>query len=120
MDWFEYVFDVQKELQCLIQNKCNTELENVVDMYNSATGAIVEIGEMLQTDTRWKAFTTGSKKLPVIDKEKFIGEWADVFIYLMNVLIYAGYETGDARAAIVEKQQANYQRFNFENNKNRS
>lgn len=119
MDWFEYVFQEQKTLQCLIKNKTDVELSNPVDMYNAATGALVEIGEMLQTDTRWKAYTTGSRKPPIVNKDEFITEWADVFIYMMNVLIYAGYETGDARIAVNEKQTKNYERFNFANSKNR-
>lgn len=113
MDWFEYVFEKQKVLQSLIKNKYTDDLPDVIDMYNAATGALVEIGEMLQTDTRWKAFTTGSKKTTVVNKEAFIAEWADVFIYLMNVIIYAGYEIGDARVAVNEKQHKNYKRFGY-------
>lgn len=112
MDWLEYVFDKQVELQRFIKN--SDDLENVVDMYNAATGATVEIGEMLQSDTRWKQFTTGSKKKPIVNKEQFIEEWCDVFIYMLNVLIYGGYNLNDVRTGVNNKQNKNFKRFNYD------
>ena len=106
------LFDVQRALQCKLKGKTvDDSIENVVDMYNAATGALVEIGEMLQCDTRWKAYTTGSKKEPVYDEAKFLEEWADVYIYMMNVLIYAGIDEYDAEVAVTKKQFANMKRF---------
>lgn len=107
------VFDAQKNIQRKLKGVVdeNISLENVVDMYNAATGALVEIGEMLQCDTRWKAYTTGSKKEPVYDKAKFLEEWADVYIYMMNVLIYAGIDIFDADVTITKKQFTNMKRF---------
>ena len=107
------VFEAQKNLQRKLKGLVDEResIENVVDMYNAATGALVQIGEMLQCDTRWKAHTTGSKKEPVYDKAKFLEEWADVYIYMLNVLIYAGIDDYTAKVAIAKKQFTNMKRF---------
>lgn len=114
MDWIRGIFEAQRNIQHKLNDKCvDDDLTDIVKMYNSATGALVEIGEMLQCDTRWKPFTTGSKKEPVCDKTKFIEEWADVFIYMLNVLIYAGIDIFDAEQAVSKKQFDNMVRFDL-------
>lgn len=108
-DWLDEIFNVQKDLQSKIQNKTN--LEDVVMMYNSATGALVEIGEMLQCDTRWKKYTTKSKKEPYVDKSEFLEEWSDVLIYMLNVLIYGGHDISTIKQIVKYKQNLNKERF---------
>lgn len=112
--WFEQLYEVQKNIQRKLKNLDeNQSLFNEVDMYAAATGAMVEIGEMLQCDTRWKEKTTGSKKEPVVNKQEFIKEWADVLIYLVNVLIYADVDVRDAELIVNKKQFENMKRFNL-------
>ena len=110
MEWLDGVFEVQKDLQSKIQGK--TDLEDIIMMYNSATGALVEIGEMLQYDTRWKAYTTKSKKEPVVDKTAFAEEWCDTFIYMLNTLIYGGYDLNYIKCMVENKINKNKMRFN--------
>lgn len=106
MSWFKKIFDRQRYLQ-----EQFNEIPNVVQTYNSATAAMVEIGEMLQEDTRWKAFTTGSKKPPHTDREAFIEELSDAIIYLINTGIYAGFSAEDLQKSIDAKIEKNYERF---------
>jgi NTP pyrophosphatase (non-canonical NTP hydrolase) len=110
-DWLDKVHNKQKSLQ--IAYKSTDDLVNVLDVYNSATAALVEIGEMLQCDTRWKEFVTGSKKKPVVCPEQFKEEWADTFIYMLNVLIYAGISVNDIKTVVENKQNKNYKRFGY-------
>lgn len=111
MDWLEKIFDEQIDRQNKINN-CDSYGLNLKEVYNSATAAIVELGEMLQADTRWKPFITKSKKPPVCDEEKFLEEWSDAFIYMLNVLIYYGASIKDIKLAIENKMRINKERFN--------
>lgn len=113
MYWFDDVLTKQVKLQKRIKHtKYSADLVNVKDMYGAATGMMVEIGEMLQCDTRWKKEMTMSNKTPVYEHYKFIEECADVFIYLMNVLIYAGITRDEFKNAVLEKQDVVKERFN--------
>ena len=80
-------------------------------VYKFATAAMVEIVEMLQTDTRWKKVVTGSLKSPSYDKEDFAEEYADVLLYLMNVAHFAGLSYDDILMNLKIKQRVNVERF---------
>ena len=113
-DWFYDAFFKQVNLQENIKCTICDELVNVVDMYNSATAMMVEIGEMLQTDTRWKKHVTGSKKEPVFNFDEFITELADVFIYMLNVAIYGGVTIETFKKEVTNKLIENRKRFNYD------
>ena len=114
LDWLERIFDKQIDRQNQINGE-DSYGENLTEMYNSATAAMVELGEMLQADTRWKPLITKSKKAPVYDPDKFLEEWADAFIYMLNVLIYYGAGIEDIKNAVEHKMLINEERFNAEN-----
>ena len=112
MDWLKEVFEEQVRLQEIVKDvNCNIELPNVKDMYGAATGMIIEIGEMLQCDTRWKKEITGSKKEPIYDRSQFVEECSDVFIYFMNVLIYSGINLDYFKNMVIRKQNIVKERF---------
>ena len=110
MDWLEKIFDKQTDRQYAI-NGSDCYGGNFKEVYNSATAAMVELGEMLQADTRWKALVTKSKKEPIYNEEKFLEEWSDAFIYMLNVLIYYGASIEDIKKAIENKLAINDERF---------
>lgn len=111
MQWLQEIYNKQKlRQQRLTNSDCNTK--NYTEVYHSATAAMVEIGEMLQADTRWKENITKSKKQPVINEEMFLEEWADAFIYMLNVLIYYNASITDIKYAIENKMHINEVRFN--------
>lgn len=113
MDWFKDSLYKQLELQENAKGVCCcNDLPNVKDMYGAATGMIIEIGEMLQCDTRWKREITMSKKEPYYNKEQFLEECADVFIYFMNVLIYGDIRLDEFKRKVLEKQEIVKERFN--------
>ena len=93
MDWLDITYEKQRKLQermLLLGGYDPADIQCPINMYRNATAAIVEICEMLQEDTRWKPFITGSTREPVYNQNKFIDEWCDSFIYLLNVAIYSG------------------------------
>lgn len=113
MDWLKEVFTEQVKLQETVKGvSVDSELPNVKDMYGAATGMIIEIGEMLQCDTRWKKELTGSNKKQVYDKAQFVEELSDVFIYLMNVLIYGDVNLDFFKNSVIRKQNIVKERFN--------
>lgn len=59
---------------------------------------ISEIGEVLESDKRWKNFR--NKKY---EKEHKLDEIADCFIVLMNIAIFSGFESNDIYKAIERK-----------------
>ena len=114
-DWFTDTFMKQVNLQ--EHRKCtnyDAELPDPIDMYGSATGMIIEIGEMLQCDTRWKKAVTGSPKEPVYNREQFVEEMADVFIYLLNTAIYSGISIDELKKQIENKQNIVRRRFGLQ------
>lgn len=109
-DFFDKVFGKQVTLQ----NECNNgrfKKDDIIKVYGHATAAIIELCEMLQCDTRWKKSITGAKKSPVTNDDDFKEEWADAFIYLINVAIYKGLTIDDLKTAITTKQEINFARM---------
>lgn len=91
MDWLDVTYEKQRKLQERMRSLGGyTDTECPIAMYNNATAAMIELCEMLQEDTRWKPFITGSTREPVYNKNKFIDEWCDSFVYLLNAAIYSG------------------------------
>lgn len=106
------LFKTQLEIQKAIGQWSEDKHEaDPLKVYNSATAMILEIGEMLQNDTRWKEQVTGSKKEPVYYPTMFAEELADVCIYLMNVIIYANVSLDYLAMSIADKQETNKTRF---------
>mgnify|MGYP002796243502 CR=1 FL=1 len=108
---FNELFNRQKELQKQIKHKDDIDIIDPVEVYNSATAMMVEIGEMLQEDTRWKPVVTHSKKIPHYSKDKFKEEAADVLLFFMNVLVYAGVSYNEFLDVVDIKMQKNIKRL---------
>lgn len=111
MDRLKTIFNEQLQLQKKISNT-DCDKPDYKAVYNNATAAMVEIGEMLQADTRWKPEVTKSRKTPVYNEEEFLEEWSDAFIYMLNVLIYYGASITDAIYSVENKISINKERFN--------
>lgn len=107
MNWLNEVFNKQ----LLLQKNLGRDVPSTVEMYNAATAAMVEIGEMLQCDKRWKRAVHHMSRPTPCDIEKFTEELADAFIYLFNVAIYEGIDAEDLKTAIDAKILKNYARL---------
>ena len=102
------IFSKQKELQ----EKLGLGVggENITQWYNSLTGAMLEIGEALAEDTRWKR-NFGSNKVPKVNKANVIEETADAVLYIINACIFYGISCDDLMNAIKTKQARNVARL---------
>lgn len=85
--------------------------ENVEQWYNSLTAAILEIGEALAEDTRWKVLLNGNTKKPVVNRENVVEETADAFIYLINACIFYNISLEELLETISNKQERNIRRL---------
>ena len=113
-DWIENIWDKQKELQ---RKMCKSDyIVDIVKFYNSCTAAMVEIGELLHSDTSWKQTVTGSTKKPFVDIENVEKEFADTFLYLINAAIYYGLDVCDLTKKITNVQNENFKRLINGNN----
>ena len=111
-DWFEKIYEKQTNLQYKLNNCSEYDsIASPVAMYNSATAMIVELGEMLQEDTRWKKTVAGSTRRPVYDRDRVLDEFADAFIYLLNVGIYSGFSSEEIETAINRTINKNIKRL---------
>ena len=102
------IFNKQKELQ----EKLGLGVggENITQWYNSLTGAILEIGEALAEDTRWKR-NFGSNKIPKINRVNVVEETADAVLYIINACIFYGISCEELMNAIKIKQNKNVVRL---------
>lgn len=103
------IFEKQKELESSIGLGVGSE--NISQWYNALTAAILEIGEALAEDTRWKVIINGNTKKPVINRDNVIEETADAFIYLINSCIFYNVSANELIKAISEKQEKNIRRL---------
>lgn len=103
------IFYKQVKLQQKISY--NNDQEPVLKIYNSATAAMIELMEMLQENTYWKKYVTGSEKTPVCNIDNFVEEYCDALIYMMNIAIYANIDISTIIQELSNKQKINFDRF---------
>lgn len=89
----------------------DTSTTNVAQWYGAMTNAMIEIGEALAEDTRWKKIINNNNKLPHVDRNNVVEEMADVFIYLLNACIFYGISTIELLEAAENKQNKNIVRL---------
>lgn len=101
------------EKQAQLQNNIGLGIgqENVIQWYNAMTAAILEIGEALAEDTRWKVLLNGNIKKPITNRNNVIEEMADVFIYMINACIFYNINATTLLCTINDKQEKNIRRL---------
>lgn len=67
---------------------------------------VEEIGELLKADKRWKTHRNA-----YYDRENKLEEWSDVFISLINIALYSGFEDYEVFQAILKKIQENTEKL---------
>lgn len=89
----------------------DTSTTNVAQWYGAMTNAIIEIGEALAEDTRWKKIINNNNKIPHVNRDNVVEETADVFIYLLNACIFYGIDVTELLNAVENKQNKNIARL---------
>jgi dUTPase-like protein len=74
-----------------------------------ALGLIVEVTEAMN-ETHWKSWTTPPVGDMVINRERYLGEMADVFIFAMNMLIVGDVSMMELAQAVDAKITKNIKR----------
>lgn len=67
---------------------------------------VEELGEVMKSDKRWKTHRNER-----YDKQEKIDELADVFITLINILIFSGFNANDILEAVDKKIKENSKRL---------
>lgn len=110
----EIIFDLFDK-QMSFQNKI-TGIEKPIDnleYYSYHVQAMVEeMGELVKADKRWKSIRNTH-----YDKEEKMDELADVFITVLNITMYSGFNIEDLLKKVDDKIEQNEERLR-EANKN--
>jgi hypothetical protein len=95
-EMFELQYKLQQSFGAVPDRMAPRErIQYVKDMVLAAT---IELGEVLN-ETQWKPWARGSSRINV---DAYVGELVDVWHFLMNLLLAAGYEPTDAADKLYE------------------
>lgn len=103
------VFDKQENLQSSLGLGVGSE--NIIQWYNAMTAMVLEVGEALQEDTRWKKLINGNNKQLNVSRENVVEEMADVFIYFVNACLFYNISAEELLTNTEEKQNKNIRRL---------
>lgn len=103
---FKELYDRQIEFQKIIGNY-NIPNDDPELFSHHALGMVTEIGEVLQADKRWKK--NGRNRH--YDKNEKLEEISDVFIFLLNMLIYSDINPEDILKNVDKKISINIERY---------
>ena len=105
---FSTLFEMQKRNQRTMMAKglyegfiCENEkipCDNIKVMSYHVMQLMSEIGELLESDKRWKNFRRDK-----FEKDEKLKELADCYIVLMNVTMFSGFSAEDIVQAIADK-----------------
>lgn len=104
------MFEKQKQLQKLAYNEQTDLPQDRPNLfYTHTTACIVELSEAIQCDTRWKEML-GSKRVPVTDSEAKLEELVDALHFLINAVLFSGYDYEEFVAMYFKKGKVNVNR----------
>lgn len=109
-DKFFQLYKKQLEFQKLIGNT-DIPRDDPDMMAHHLLGLVTEVGEVSQADKRWKK----NKRNTHYDKLEKVMEISDVFIFLLNVLIYSDIPPEAILSSVEMKIQENTNRYKKEN-----
>lgn len=100
------MFDMQEELQAKMFNKLTDgPIDSVEDFHYSITALVAEIGEVLTADKRWKNIRNA-----YYDKDEKLEELADCMAFLINAVLYSGFDSETFYNAFAKKNVVNMNR----------
>lgn len=102
------VYDKQIYFQKLLAKNDEQKLpaDDVVKFQYHVTAIVEELGEVLKADKRWK--THRNETFLREEKEE---ELADVFLTVLNLLIFSGINIDEFLSQVWKKQSANIEKF---------
>ena len=98
----------QQKMQAIALNEMVPK-DSPVQFYLHATACMVELGEAIQCDTRWKTLI-GGKRPAHVDEEDKLEELVDAFHFLINAFLFSGFGYADLVRVFDRKWAANIAR----------
>lgn len=109
---FSRALNIQRQIQSRHMGGDPAELPHEVKrrfIRDMTLATVVELAEALD-ETRWKPWAKFDPTQPVVNREKFRGELADVFIFLMNLMLVGDITVSEFMQAVDAKQNINIKR----------
>ena len=100
------LFEKQKEFQKYLVN-VDLPINDPEMMSYHILGLVGEIGEVMQADKRWK----NNGRNVYYDKNEKLMEIADCFIFMINIVLFSGFEAEDIMSAVKDKINKNIERL---------
>lgn len=110
------IFENQVKFQSKLNAIYDVVSDNPILFANSMLFMIEELGEVLKEDKRWKNVIRNKKYSSENKKE----ELCDVFIIMLNLLIFSGIDIDEFLVSVIEKQKINFERLVRELNEGES
>ena len=105
------LYSLQTNFQKNLKDNENIPIDSVKDFQYHISAMLEELGELLQSDKRWKSHRNSR-----FDNTEKLEELADVFITCLNLSIFSGYSSNDLYEAIVKKIIKNERRLEHADN----
>src|SRR3972149_8434485 len=109
-DSLERVYLFQQEYQTAL----GYETGGIENMRRNVLYAFAELAELLNEIPGWKWHRSDRRAL---DKKRLVDEFADVFVFLLNVLIHAGVSVEELEQGLTKTLNKNLDRLNNGTNK---
>lgn len=103
---FKYLYKRQLEFQNILGNE-DIPKDDPELFSHHMLGMITEIGEALQEDKRWKK----NKRNEYFNKINKIEEISDIFIFMLNILIYSDISEEEILNSVDKKITLNINRY---------
>lgn len=110
----EDLFSQQQVFQKLVTG-FDTPVDNIVEFCYHMNAMQEELGEVLKADKRWK-----THRNTYYNKEEKLEELADVFITMMNIAMYSGFDSATLLGAVEAKINKNKEKLKRGGNQNDS
>lgn len=105
-DKLDSIFSMQVALQHQMFDKLQLgPVDSVPDFHYSMTALVTEIGEVMTADKRWKNARAG-----YYNKEEKLEEFADCMAFLVNAIMYSGFNADEFYEAFSKKWLINMKR----------
>lgn len=111
---FARLLQRQDDLQAFLLGKRPIDLDPEEKAAYIRTQAFATIAEVVEAtdETHWKPWSVRPEgEEVVISQTRFTGELADVYIFLMNLMLAGGVTAMDLAKAVANKQQKNLDRW---------
>lgn len=111
---FSRILEQQAHLQTFLLGIHPIDLESKEKAQYIRDQAFALVAEIVEAvdETHWKPWATPPADGQIVPNlPRFVGELADVYIFLMNLMLMAGVSSSDLSKAVEEKQKKNLNRW---------